>query len=66
MEPRVKKVIQNYQKGNIKQVYEYLNQSNMNVDPSTWAGQIKQLIENKEYLTAKALIETTAYKFLIK
>lgn len=62
-EPRVKDILLNYKKGNLKRVYEYLNESDMIVDPSTWAGQIKNLLDNKQFLTAKTLIETTAYKF---
>ena len=63
-EPRVKDIIKNYQKGNLKQVYEYLIQPGMIVDPSTWSGQIKKMIEDQEFLTAKMIIEFTAYKFI--
>ena len=63
-EPRVKDIIKNYQEGNIMQVHEYLTQSDMTVDPSTWAGQIKKMIENKQYVTAIKTIELIAYKFL--
>lgn len=62
-EPRVIELIQNYEKGNLKQVMEYLTQSDMIVDPNTWAGQIKKLIEEEKYFSAKLLIETTSYKF---
>ena len=63
-EPRVKDIIESYKTGNIVKVYEYLSQENMTVDPSTWAGQIKKLIENKQFITAKQMIELIAYKFL--
>ena len=63
-EPRVKNIIKNYAKGNLNQVYEYLTQPNMVVDPSTWCGRIKQLIEDKHYNTAKEIIELIAYKFI--
>jgi len=63
-EPRVKDIIKNYQKGNLKQVNEYLTHPDMVVDPSTWCGQIKQMIENKQFNTAIELIELTAYKFI--
>jgi hypothetical protein len=36
----------------------------MIVDPSTWSGQIKKMIEDQEFLTAKMIIEFTAYKFI--
>ena len=64
MEPRVKDIVLNYQKGNIKKVEEYLNQEGMIVDPSTWAGQIKQMIEKEQYYTAKCAIELIAYKII--
>lgn len=63
-EPRVKHIIENYQKGNLVKVLEYLSEPDMNVDPSTWAGTIKNLIEKKEYITAKTLIELVSYKFI--
>jgi hypothetical protein len=63
-EPRVKDIIKNYQKGNLKQVHEYLTQPDMVVDPSTWAGSVLNLIENKHYVSAIQLIELTAYKFI--
>lgn len=65
-EPRVKSVIKNYQQGNLLQVYTYLTEPDMVVDPSTWSGQIKKLIEDEHYNTAKELIEITAYKFINK
>jgi hypothetical protein len=63
-EPRVKDIIKNYQEGNIMQVHEYLSQDNMIVDSSSWAGQLKQLIDNKQYFAAKQIIELIAYKFI--
>jgi len=65
-EPRVKDIVKNYQKGNLKQVYDYLTQEDMIVDPSTWSGQVKRLIEDKQFITAKEMIELTAYKFFKK
>jgi len=65
-EPRVHDIIKNYKQGNLKQVYEYLTMADMQVDPSTWAGQVKSLIENNEFYSAKILIETTGYKFKTK
>jgi len=62
-EPRVKELVTTYTKGNLKEVYEYLTQPDMRVDPSTWSGKIKQMIENEEFYSAKILIETTGYKF---
>jgi hypothetical protein len=63
-EPRVIEVIEAYSKGNLKQVLEYLTQSDMRVDANTWSGKVKKMIEDEEFYSAKALIETTAYKFI--
>jgi hypothetical protein len=65
-EPRVKEIIDNYIKGNIKQVDEYLSQPDMVIDPSTWSAQVKKMIDKKEFYSVKILIETTAYKFISK
>jgi len=65
-EPRVIELIKNYNKGNLKQVYEYLTQPDMIVDPNTWSGRIKEMIDNKQFETAKQLIELTSYKFISK
>lgn len=63
-EPRVKDIINAYKQGNVIKVYEYLTQPDMIVDSSTWAGRIKQMIENKQCITVKHMIELTAYKFI--
>jgi hypothetical protein len=63
-EPRVIEVIENYKKGNLKQVYEYLTQEDMRVDQNTWSGKIKKMIEDEEFYSAKILIESIAYKFI--
>ena len=64
-EPRVKDIIKAYNDLNLKGVYEYLTQTDMNIDPSTWAGSVKRLIEEKQFISATQLIELTAYKFKI-
>ena len=63
-EPRVKELISVYTRGNLKGVFEYLSDPDMRVDPSTWSGKIKEMIEKEEFYAAKILIETTAYKFI--
>ena len=62
-EPRVKEIVEEYRKHNLKGVYMYLTQEGMVVDPNTWSGKIKNLIEAKKYLTAKEEIELVGYKF---
>lgn len=63
MTPRVKYIIYNYMLGNLKAVNEYLTQSQMIIDPSTWAGHIKGLLEEKKEISAMAEIELMLFKF---
>lgn len=63
-QPRVKDIVNIYSTQNILGVKQYLNQEDMDIDPSTWCGYIKKLINDKEYITAKATIELVAYKLL--
>jgi hypothetical protein len=63
MTPRVKELIKIYNKGNLQKVNEYLTQPEMVVDPSTWEGKIKKLIDDKLYGTAANEIELVGYKF---
>ena len=65
MTPRVRDIIYHYIHGNLKEVNDYLTQSQMTVDSSTWSGQVKQTIEKKEFLTAQTMIEFVAFKFLL-
>jgi hypothetical protein len=62
-EPRVIEIVEAYSKDNLKGVVNYLSQPDMRIDPNTWAGQVKKLIEDEYYYSAKLLIETVAYKF---
>lgn len=64
IEPRVQEIVENYAQGNLAQVYEYLTLEGMIVDPSTWAGRLKMMIEQHRYATAKNSIELIAYKLL--
>ena len=64
IEPRVKEIIDIYAKENILGVYNYLTVEGMNVDPSTWAGKLKRMIEQKQYESVKSNIELIAYKFI--
>jgi hypothetical protein len=63
-QPHVKDIVNIYSTKNILGVKQYLNQEDMHIDPSTWCGYIKKLIDNKEYITAKAAIELIGYKLL--
>jgi len=63
-EPRVKELVEHYQSDSLRGVYLYLTQKDMNVDPNTWCGNIKTLIENKQFITAQQEIELIGYKIL--
>jgi len=64
--PRIKHIIYTYEHENIKGVLEYLTQPDMIVDPSTWSYNLKCIIENEQYHTARQIIELIAYKFVKK
>ena len=63
IEPRVRDIVEIYKLANIVGVNAYLTDPDMIVDPSTWSGRIKSMIDKKEFMTAKASIELIAYKF---
>ena len=49
MFPRVREVLEYYDKGGLLSVELYLNLPGMEVDPLTWCGQIKKsLVENRQ------------------
>ena len=62
--PKVKDIVNIYSTHNIMGVKQYVNQEDMYIDPSTWCGYIKKLIDDKEYITAKKVIELVGYKLL--
>ena len=62
--PRVKHILYTYEHENIKGVLEYLSQPEMIVDPSTWAGTLKRIIEAEQYHSARQQLELIAYKFV--
>lgn len=64
IEPRVKEIVDIYAKENIIGVYNYLTVDGMVVDPNTWAGKIKKMIEDKQYRSVQSNIELIAYKLI--
>jgi len=64
MTPRVRDVIKMYKDANLQGVDAYLNQPGMIVDPLSWEGKIKKLIDNKLYNSAKCEIELVGCKLL--
>ncbi len=60
---RVKEIITNYINGNLSEVYKYLTSPDIIIEPNSWAKKIKIAIENKQFETAKNMIELVAYKF---
>jgi len=63
-QPRVKELVEHYQSDNLRGVYSYLTQKDMEVKSDSWCGNIKTLIENNQFLTAQQEIELIAYKIL--
>ena len=61
--PRVREILSEYDKAGINGVFKYLNQSDMIIDPSTWAGKIMKDIDEKNIYTAISRIELLEYKF---
>lgn len=61
--PRVKEILSEFDKAGINGVFQYLNQSDMIIDPSTWAGKLMKDIEEKNIYTAISKIELIEYKF---
>lgn len=60
-EPRVITIVKKYHEGNLEKVYEYLSDKDMCINPNSWAGNIKSLIEDKMYTTARKYIELVSY-----
>lgn len=61
--PRVKDILREYEKNNIDGVKQYLHNSYMVVDPSTWAGKIKRLIDENKKISVMAEIELIINEF---
>ena len=63
MFPRVKEVINAYNKGGILNIKLYFNKKGMQIDPSTWCGNIKKSIDNGYTISVLAEIELIKEKF---
>ena len=63
MYPRVKDVVKAAQIGGIENVKLYFSSPGMEIDPSTWCGQIKKSIEENHVISAMAEIQLIQEKF---
>lgn len=63
MFPRVKEILWAAENGGIEAVKLYFNQPGMDIDPSTWSGNIKKTIDKGLTITAMAEIELIKNKF---
>ena len=63
MFPRVKGVLIAAEKGGIEAVKLYFNQPDMEVDPNTWCGNIKNAIEEGHTISVLTEIELIKEKF---
>ena len=61
--PRVKEILNEFDKSGINGVFKYLIQPDMVIDPSTWSGKLLEDIRNKNIYTAMSKIELIGYKF---
>ena len=62
--PRVKEILNEFDKAGINGVFKYLKHPDIVIDPSTWAGMLLKDIEDKNIYTAISKIELVEYKFL--
>ena len=62
---KVKDILLNAQLGGILYVENYFNQSDLIIDPSSWSGKIKRLIEENKKISAMAEIELIINEFNI-
>jgi hypothetical protein len=63
MQPRVREVIEYYVKGGLLSVDIYLHLPIMDVDPSTWCGQIKKSLEENRQGSVTMELELIKEKF---
>jgi hypothetical protein len=63
MFPRVKEIIHAFEKGGLENVKLYFNQKEMQIDPSTWCGNIKKSIDDGYSLAVIAEIKLLKEKF---
>jgi len=63
MYPRVKKVVEAWQKGGIEGTKLYFDQAEMQIDPSTWCGHIKQSIDDGYSISVDMELQLMSEKF---
>lgn len=63
MFPRVKDVIKAADSGGIEGIKKYFNQDELEIDPSTWCGNIKKYISEGHEISVMAEIELIKEKF---
>lgn len=64
--PRVKEMLIEYDRAGINGVFRYLNQSDMIIDPNSWAAKILRDITAKHIYTAMNEIELVKMNFKIE
>ena len=63
MFPRVKEVVKACDRGGVLSVKLYFNQKGMQIDPSTWCGNIKKSLDDGHSISVLTEIEIIKEKF---
>ena len=63
MQPRVREVLEYYNKGGLLSAELYLNLPGMEVDPSSWCGYIKKSLKEGHLLSVAEEINSINQKF---
>jgi hypothetical protein len=63
MYPRVRKVVEAYQKGGLEGMKLYFDQPDMQIDPSTWCGYIKKSLDDGHTVSLDMELQLMLEKF---
>ena len=60
---RVQEVIASYKEGGMVSVARYLSDEDMAIDPSTWTGKMKRLLDSNNWRSMEAEIASLMFTF---
>ena len=61
--PRVKDVLVHYQAGGMVAVARYLSDEDLTIDPDTWTGKMKRLLDSNNWGSMEAEIASLSHTF---
>ncbi len=61
--PRVKDVLVHYQAGGMVAVARYLSDEDLTIDPDTWTGKMKRLLDSNNWGSMEAEIASLLHTF---